>query len=39
MHVCMRPSAGQKLDVAEIYRHLRRALVERGRGMLANGAA
>jgi hypothetical protein len=38
MHVCLRPSAGQKLDVAEIYRYLRRALIERGSDMLARGA-
>lgn len=39
MHVCLRPSDGQRLDVAEIYRYLRRALVERGREMLARGVA
>lgn len=39
MHVCLRPSDGQRLDVAEIYRYLRHALVERGREMLARGVA
>jgi hypothetical protein len=39
MHVCLRPSAGQRLDVAGIYRYLRHALVERGREMLARGVA
>jgi hypothetical protein len=35
MQVRMRPSDGQQLDVREIYRCLRRALIERTREVLA----
>lgn len=34
LNVRFRPSAGHQLDVVEIYRYLRRALIERGRSML-----
>lgn len=34
LHVRLRPSAGQQLDVVEIYRYLRRALIERTREVL-----
>lgn len=39
MQVRLRARDGQALDVVEIYRCLRRALVERSRGGLAGGAA
>lgn len=35
MQVSLRPAAGQQLDVLEIYRCLRRALVERERPLAA----
>jgi hypothetical protein len=35
LNVRLRPSAGQQLDVVEIYRYLRRALIERTREVLA----
>lgn len=35
MHVRLRPTEGQQLDVQEIYRCLRRALIERTRTVLA----
>jgi len=34
LNVRLRPSAGQQLDVVEIYRYLRRALIERTREVL-----
>jgi len=37
MQVRLRPSAGQQLDAREIYRCLRRALIERTRTVLAPG--
>jgi hypothetical protein len=39
MQVRLRSSNGQPLDVVEIYRCLRRALVERSRTGVASGAA
>lgn len=39
LHVRLRPSAGQKLDVVEIYRYLRRALIERSRSVLVPPSA
>jgi hypothetical protein len=39
LNVRLRPSAGQQLDVVEIYRYLRRALIERGREVLAPRSA
>jgi hypothetical protein len=37
MQVRLRPSEGQQLDAREIYRCLRRALIERTRTVLAPG--
>jgi len=39
LNVRLSPSAGQQLDVVEIYRYLRRALIERSGSVLAPRSA